>query len=201
MTATLTGRARAVLERFPHHLAVDDATKVFAEVVDQLALELDRRSGEVGRIRKAHRLLDGETEWDVLHHAGLHDLRSSEFEVLRRRLAACAAIADALTREPGTAAAADARAALPATLNVGADVFPAWDGEPDDVAADQRLGAAVGAQRRYGNELDRMQRHVADLVRVHQVGNGTTSAILTAAASHLALGIDEIRSRRPNLLR
>jgi hypothetical protein len=190
--ATLSGRARAVLGRFPAHLALDDPTKVFADVVDTFARELDRRSTEVGRIRKAHRLHDAETEWDLIAHGALHGMRPDEFEIVRRRLAAYGSLAAALATEPGGPAAAEAREALTTTANVTDDVFPVWEGEPDTAAADQRLAAALSKVVRYDSELDLLQRHIGSLIAVHQHGNATPSALLTAAASHLALDVDEI---------
>lgn len=190
----LSGRATAVLERFPAFLALVDPDKDFARVVDTFARELDRRSAEVSRIRRAHRLGEGETEWDLLALAALHDYRRSDFDLLTRRLSALRSAAASLLLEPGQPAAAEARASLGDLIGAPDDRFPIWSTEADGVAADQRLGNALTGLGRHGDELDHLRRRVTALAGVHQRGNGTPAALLTVAATHLGLAVEDIAS-------
>ena len=191
MTA-ISGRATAVLERFPAHLAADDGTKLFARVVDVLAREVDQRSSEVGRIRRAHRLGEAPTAWDVRKHATLHGLRNADFDLLDRRLAAIRAASTTLVSEPGTPAATEVRDALPALIGLPADSFAPWDTEADSSAADQRLGNALRDAALYAQEVAHLRRRVAAFAALHQYGNGTPTVLLRAAATHLGFQVDSI---------
>ena len=186
------GRATSILERFPAHLEAVDETKLFARVVDAFAREIDQRSSEVGRIRRAHRLGDAPTEWDVRAHAALHGLMSSDFDLLTRRLDPLRAAAATLLAEPGSPAATDARATLPALIGLPADAFAPWESESDTTAADQRLGNALRDAARYAEEVAHLRGRVAAFAALHQAGNATPTVLLRAAATHLGLGVRSI---------
>jgi len=83
-----TTRTRTILERFPAHLQADDPGKVFIAVVDALSGELDVKSSQLGRTRRAHALGDADETTDLQLLAALHGLRDGDFAVLRIRLAA-----------------------------------------------------------------------------------------------------------------
>jgi hypothetical protein len=83
-----TVRTRTILERFPAHLQADDPGKLFLDVVDSLSGELDVKSSQLGRTRRAHALGDADETTDLRLLAALHGLRDDDFAVLRIRLAA-----------------------------------------------------------------------------------------------------------------
>ena len=91
-------RAQTILSRLPRHLAADTPGKLFGDAVAALAGELDVKTYQLGRVRRAHALADADEEHDLLLHAGAHDRRYEDFEILRLRLAALrdlrAALAD-----------------------------------------------------------------------------------------------------------
>lgn len=83
-----SARTRTILERFPAHLQADDPGKLFLAVVDALSGELDVKSSQLGRTRRAHALGDADETTDLRLLAALHGLRDADFAVLRIRLAA-----------------------------------------------------------------------------------------------------------------
>ena len=189
MTATraLSGRAEAILDRFPCHLGAADENKTLAHVVDVFARELDRRSSEVQRIRRAHRLGDAETVWDLLGHAALHDLRAQDFDLIGRRFEVADVAAEVLLGAPGGAEAAAVRETLSAALGVPADVFPQWSSETDTATADLRLGNALRNATLYAPRLDEYRTRISQFAGLHQHGNGTPTVLLEATAGHLGL--------------
>ena len=72
---TTSARANTILSRFPRHLALDAPGTLFGDVVDGLAGHLDRMLADLGRIRRAHRLLQAEEGRDLLQLAALHGMR------------------------------------------------------------------------------------------------------------------------------
>ena len=85
-----TARTRTILERFPAHLQADDPGKLFVEVVDALSGELDVKSSQLGRTRRAHALGDADETTDLRLLAALHGFRDDDFALLGVRLAALA---------------------------------------------------------------------------------------------------------------
>ena len=85
-----TARTRTILERFPAHLQADDPGKLFVEVVDALSGELDVKSSQLGRTRRAHALGDADETTDLQLLAALHGFRDDDFALLGVRLAALA---------------------------------------------------------------------------------------------------------------
>lgn len=185
----LSGRGSSVLERFPRHLSADDPDKMLAHVVDVFARELDGRSSEVQRIRRAHRLADAETVWDLLGHAALHDLRRQDFDLIDRRFEAVDLVSEVLLSAAGSPEAAAVRDVLTATLGTPAGIFPQWSNEPDLVAADQRLGNALRDLTRYARELVEYQVRTKLFAGLHQHGNGTAEVLLKATAGHIGLSL------------
>jgi hypothetical protein len=180
-----------ILRRFPRHLAADEPGKAFSEVVGGLGGELDVKSVQLGRVRRAHAIGDAGEERDLFLLAGLHDLTSDDLELTRIRLAAAAAVAATLTdgsSMPDARAAAVAR--LPDLLGLPADSFPSWPAETDETGAQARLAAALGRLVSYPSELDLLRAAIESVIALHRAGNGTVSALLGAAATHLELGLD-----------
>jgi hypothetical protein len=87
-----SARTRTILERFPAHLQADDPGKLFLDVVDALSGELDVKSSQLGRTRRAHALGDADETTDLRLLAALHGLRDGDFALLRIRLAALAPV-------------------------------------------------------------------------------------------------------------
>jgi hypothetical protein len=176
----VSARTAAVLDRFPRHMAATDPGKRFEVVAEALGAELDVKTSQLGRVRRAHALGTADEERDLLLLAALHGLRDEDFELLRLRLAAVRAIRADLPAE-------EALERLPAALGVRADAFTRFPGEDDDEAALERLAAALGALASYGSELDLLRGSLAAVVGRHRDGNGTTGGVLGAAAAYLGL--------------
>ena len=193
-----SARTQTILRRFPLHLGADDPGKLFTDVVAGLGGELDVKSVQLGRVRRAHALGDAGEERDLFLLAGLHDLRSEDFELTRIRLAAT----DAAARVLGDEASTDddrtaATAKLPDLLGLQSDAFPAWPDEDDDPGpAETRLGAALSDLASYPSELDLLRGAVESVIRLHREGNGTISALLGAGAAHLELELGAIVDAR-----
>lgn len=185
MTPTISSRAGAILRRFPGHLDLADPDKVFAHVVDDLAVELDVAASAIGRIRRNHRIGDVDNEWDLLALLALHDFDAGDLDLLGRRWAPLREAAAALRDDP--ASAADVRDRLPAMLKVLPDTVVPFAAEPDTTAADQRLADALDDATAYPRELVAIRTALLQLVGAHRLGNGTNAVLLTAAAAHLGL--------------
>lgn len=182
-----TPRTRAILGRFPRHLAVDEPGTLFAEVVDALSSHLDRQTAQLGRVRTAHRLGMAEERRDLLLLASLHDLGEDQLDLLERRFADLRALLARLPGEP------DAIDELDEVLGVAADAFPAWPGEADGVAALARLTAAARALAAAGRRLAATRTLLRGVIDCHRAGNGTIGALLHGAAARLGLAGGTIR--------
>jgi hypothetical protein len=176
----MSGRTAVVLDRFPRHMAAADPGKRFEVVADALGAELDVKTSQLGRVRRAHALATADEERDLLLLAALHGLRDEDFELLRVRLAAVRVIRADLPAE-------EALERLPAVLGVRADAFQPFPGEDDGEPARERLGAALGALASYGSELDLLRGSLAGVIGRHRDGNGTAGGLLGAAAAYLGL--------------
>lgn len=185
-------RAETILSRLPRHLAADAPGKLFGTTVDALAGELDVKTYQLGRIRRAHTLGDADEERDLLLHAGRHDLRYEDFEILRLRLRALRRLrAELADEEPAVIEAA--LAALPQLLGLPADAFPPFPSEGAVLGpARARLIAALGAVVGYHGEMDQLRRGVRDAIALHRSGNGTIGAIIGAGAARLDLAVEGI---------
>lgn len=180
-------RAGTILDRFPSHLQAGDPGKLVGKVVDSLARELDVKSSQLGRVRRAHALGDADERADLQLLAALHDLRSDDFAVLRLRLAAAGALAAALPAD-------DAVAQLPALLGLQTDAFAPFPEEGTATgAARARLAAALRGLVSYGSELELLRRSIGTAIVLHRDGNGTVATLLGAAAASLALEIVDVQ--------
>ncbi|HKE20260.1 MAG TPA: hypothetical protein VKB80_35545 [Kofleriaceae bacterium] len=178
---SVSGRAFAVLGRFPRHLAVDDPDKLFAAVVDGLARPLDVQTAQVGGVRRAHRLGHADEHTDLLRLAALHRLREVDVELASLRLAAIAGARGVLAGAPGdTDEALDHLAAL-----LGA--------AREELEALADLPAALAPLLAYPFEVELVRARIAATVRAHRQGNGTVSALLSGAANALDLDVEAIR--------
>ena len=187
-------RAQTILSRLPRHLAADTPGKLFGDAVAALAGELDVKTYQLGRVRRAHALADADEEHDLLLHAGAHDRRYEDFEVLRLRLAALrglrAALADPEADDTAVEAALER---LPVLLGLPADAFPPFAAEgPVTGPARARLVAALDAVVGYAGEMDQLRRGVRDAIALHRRGNGTIGALIGAGASQLDLEVEAI---------
>jgi hypothetical protein len=176
-------RTQTILRRLPRHLGADDPGKLFMTVVDGLDGELEVKSRQLGRVRRAHALADADEEHDVLLLAGLHDLHEDAFTLLRQRLAAVRA---------AHATPATAPATLPDLLGLPPDAFPAWPDETDASASEARLADALDVLAAYPSELDLLRSTVTSVIALHRRGNGTVTALLGAAAAYLQLELADI---------
>jgi hypothetical protein len=188
-----SARASAVLSRFPRHVDADAPGKRFAAVAEAPGQELDVKTSQLGRIRRAHALGDADQERDLLLLAGLHGFRAQDFDLLGRRLAAVRALARVLDDETaGDDAVAAALEELPALLGVEAGDVPPFPGEPDSDAARGRLTAALSALGGYGSELDQLRATIRAAIALQRSGNATVSALLGAAAAYLTLEVEDV---------
>jgi len=194
MTQTQTPRTLTILRRFPRHLEADDPGKVFSDVVGGLGGELDVKSVQLGRVRRAHALGDAGEERDLLLLAGLHDIADGDLELTRIRLAAVAAVQATLADGSSTPDEVEAATAqLPQLLGLQPDAFPAWPDEGSETApAQERLAAALAELVSYPSELDLLRGTVETVIGLHHAGNGTVMALIGAGAAHLELGVDSL---------
>jgi hypothetical protein len=187
---TVSTRAATVLSRFPRHLGLDAPGTLFGDVVDGLAGHLDRMLSDLGRVRRAHRLMQAEERSDLLLLAALHAMRADLLEPVRLRVAAALARAAGL-RGDATAQAA-ALAGLPDALALAPEAWPAAPGE-SAAAALARMAAAIDALGFNAALVDAQRRVVVDLIAVHREGNGSCGALLRGAAALLSLQPGRLR--------
>jgi hypothetical protein len=189
-----TARALRIINRFPRHWEADGAGKVFSTVVGPLALELEIKSSQSGRVRHAHRLRFAEERRDIMLLAGLHGIAGKYFALsdLRRGslLENAAALADDTLDAAGYA---EVRRRLSALIAVSQQDLAPREDDPDPAAGyHARLAAAINEITGFDAELDAMRRLVSSLINVHCRGNGTVAALLGAAAAYLGLQPGEI---------
>lgn len=176
-------RTQTILDRFPAHLQAADPGKLFLDVVDALAVELDVKSSQLSRTRRAHALGDAEETADLLLLAALHGLRGDDFAVLGVRLAAVDAMRRALPAD-------DAVAKLPDLLGLTTDAFPPFPSEGAGTGpARARLVAALRELVSYRSELELLRHSAATAIALHRDGNATVATLLGAGAAALALEI------------
>jgi hypothetical protein len=181
-----TARTLAILDRLPSHLQASDPGKLFVDVVDALSRELDVKSSQLGRTRRAHALGDAEEPTDLRLLALLHGLREDDFAVLRIRLERLDELRRAL---PDDAAVEQ----LPALLGLEPDAFPPFPAEGIGTGpARVRLVAALSALVSFRSELELLRRSIRSAVALHRNGNGSVQTLLGAGASALALEIVDV---------
>ncbi len=180
----MSSRTPAVLDRFPRHLDADGRGKAFGAVVDALAGGLDVQASQVGRVRRAHRLLVTDEARDLGLLGDLHDLSATLFRLLDRRLAAVRAVANTLD-DPATTEdeAEQAEASLRDLLGVAAGALAAF---PDAAALLPALAALAG----YSSQIELARRLVLDVIGAHRDGNGSVFSVLRATSAYLHLEIE-----------
>jgi hypothetical protein len=178
-------RTTTILRRFPSHLQADDSGKLLGAVVDALSAELDLKTSQLGRTRRAHALGDADESLDLRLLAALHGLRDDDFAVLRLRLAGVDDLRRALPDD-------DAVARLPTLLGLPVDAFAPFPAEGAVTGpARARLAAALVALVSFRSELELLRRSIATAIALHRNGNGTVHTLLGAGAASLGLELVE----------
>lgn len=185
----VSARGGIILGRFPRHLELDQPGKRFGLVVERLAGGLDVQTGQVGDIRKAHRLSQAPTPLDIVRAAGLHGLGARALELVERRTAAIAAAVAPLAAGGALDDAAQELLAQLVTIDLAgfADV--------DDVGEDEawaRLVDGLAPYATFAAGLEPRRDVVRSVVAVHRTGNGTPAGILAATAAYLGLGVESV---------
>ena len=181
----ISTRTTTILERFPRHLDLTREDKVFAQMVNGLARELDVKTMQIGRVRKAHRLDQAEELRDLLLLAGLHDLRPIRFELARLRYEKIDAVATILADSASDSTAKDEAVTLVTTLLPLADL----GGYAGDHAA---LAAALASLTGFAAQLATLRHQIKDLIRLHRDGNGGVRSLLESCAAYLYLQVNQI---------
>ncbi len=181
----ISKRATTILERFPRHLDLTREDKVFAQMVNSLARELDIKTLQIGRVRKSHRLGQADEIRDLLLLAGLHDLRPIRFDLVLLRLDSLAVVG-AILDDTGaeTSARKEAVGALRellalADLGTYASDFPA-------------LAGALRELTGYPRRLGILRHQLQELIRIHRAGNGSVRSLLEAGATYLHLRVNHL---------
>lgn len=197
-------RAATILGRFPMHFEATRPGKLLGSVVTALSRDLDVQFGQIGAVRRAHRVREAETVQDLLRLGALHDIRPQEVEILsmrlRKTLLAIGALEDAAPADQP--AAIEDLLALWALEIVGdpLDAFtaaPALDAPApgaQEVAATALavLGAAARTASSYTAQRQAVSRRIISICDTHARGNGTVRALLYGAANALDLDIISI---------
>lgn len=166
----MSGRATAVLDRFPCHLALGDPGKRSGRVVESITDDLDVLTRQIGDVRRAHRLLEAPTTLDVLRIGQLHALTAAAYALVRLRH--------------------DALVVADPTDTVGYAVLTnLLVDELDALDPDARAGAAAEVAR-WTNRHDATRRVVRTVIESHRIGNGTATGILLATAAYLGFHLD-----------
>jgi hypothetical protein len=194
----VSGRARAVLGRFPAHLDAGRGGKRLGEVVDSMVAGLDLLSADLAAVRRSHRLPHADTLRDVLLLGGLHGIGAGDLELLFARGERTRELAAALEAAAagGDAAARDAAAeALFDLWAVAGDpprlaLFAPWGDPPDLDEAARRAARAFREAAGVEAAAEGARARVARTAALHAAGNGTVRAVLEAAASALDLEPD-----------
>ncbi|MFN2354437.1 MAG: hypothetical protein ABR512_07930 [Desulfopila sp.] len=181
----ISKRATTILSRFPRHLDLTREDKVFAQVVNSLARELDIKTMQVGQVRKSHRLGQADEMGDLLLLAGLHDLRPIRFDIVRLRHDALNGVATILGDE--SAAAEDWEDAV-TTLRKLLGLADLGDYALDYSLLAEALRKLTG----YTSCLDILRYQIKQLIRIHRAGNGSVRSLLEASGAYLHLRVDGI---------
>ena len=171
----MSGRAQAVLERFPTHLAATDPEKRFEYVVTGLVDALEVLTRQLADVRRAHRLGEAPTTIDLESLAALHGLSSHAFDVLARRLTVI---------EAAAAAASIDRRALASLMGL-------VEGQLADLTENE-LANQASEPSHYRPSLELRRRVVRGVIAAHTVGNATATSLLTAAAAYLGLEAEHV---------
>ncbi len=181
----ISKRAAAILARFPRHLDLTRDDKVFAQVVNSLARELDIKTMQIGRVRKAHRLGQADEVRDLLLLAGLHDLQPIRFDLIRLRLDG---LKDVATTLGDASAAAEAKEGAVNTLRhlLGLADLGSYGLDYS------LLAATLLKQTGYVAWLGILRHQIKELIRIHRAGNGSVRSLLDASGAYLHLRVNNI---------
>ena len=174
----MSGRAHAILSRFPAHLEASRGGKRLDEVTGALALDLDTLSAALARVRRARRLLDADEYRDLLRIGALHRIVPTELAVLLARFER----ARTLVEEASTSD--DAAEQLIALWGIAAPA-PRLASYP---SRDALVAAATRALSR-DVRLDAVRRRIGAICANHARGNGTIRALAEGAANALDLDV------------
>ncbi|HEU0012225.1 MAG TPA: hypothetical protein VFQ45_01005, partial [Longimicrobium sp.] len=201
----MSGRAQAVLGRFPAHLDAPRAGKQLERVVEGLVAPLDLLSAELAAVRRSHRLPHADTLRDVLRIGALHGLSAGELALLFRRAERTRELAAALEAAVGDGDA-EARDAAAGALRELWGIQPVPEGvaplapfaspaaTPDLDEAGRRAARAFRAAAGFRATVEGARRRVERVSRLHAAGNGTVRAVLEGAAAALDLELDVARN-------
>jgi hypothetical protein len=197
----VSGRAIAILGRFPAHLEAARPDKQLAVVAGALARDLDVDAAALAGIRRAHRLRDADHLRDVLLIAALHGISRAELALLFLRFQRASARLAALAAAAGDDERETAAAALTALWGIEAPhprlplfVPPdAGGGPPDPDAGHARLLVEAADALRHIRLLDGLRDRVGRICAIHAGGNGTVMALLNGVANALDLDIERVQ--------
>lgn len=166
----MSGRSRAVLERFPCHLALADPGKRFGRIVEDVTDELDVVTRQMADVRRAHRLSETPTMTDLTRLGALHSIASSAYALVALRHEALKSLGASDT----------------ALLSVYTNLLVA------ELDALEPAGRAEATARLAGwpNLLSISRDVVSSMVTAHRIGNGTAAGLLTATGGLLGFDID-----------
>ncbi len=181
----ISKRATTILQRFPRHLDLTREDKVFAQVVNSLARELDVKTMQIGRVRKSHRIGQADEVRDLLLLAKLHDLQPIRFDLVRLRQDVLINIANALVAD-GINPDVQEEMALDIQNLLGiVDLGP--------YASDYTsLSKALLKMTGYKSCIDILRHQIQELIRIHLAGNTSVRSLLEASAAYLNLKVDRI---------
>lgn len=174
--------AEQVLSRFPRHLDLDTPGKVVGDLTRSLATGLETQIGQIGKVRRAHRVREVEQAIDLVRLGDLAGVSDSFLEPLGRRLR--------LLGDP----AIEVQTLLEQLgLDDSEDVLLApWPGEADDGPARARLGEAARVSVRHDGWLAVARDGLVDTCALLLDRNGTAAGLLGATAAALGLEVGEI---------
>jgi hypothetical protein len=202
----MSGRALAVLSRFPAHLDAARQGKQLYVVSNSVSLALDDLSASLAGIRRAHRIGHADSIVDIRLHGALHRIAADEFGPIEARLARLRQVAsdlqDALDAADDTARDSNAEllcdllAVVAPAPRLAVFAPPTEGGAPPDLAAGAAaLIAAVSTLTDYVGRRECYRARVRSLCDIHSRGNGTVGLLLEATASALDLELDDARAR------
>ncbi len=174
----MSARARAVLDRFPLHVAASDPEKRFSQVVGGLTDALEVLTRQVGDVRRAHRLSEAPTVGDLRSLVGLHGLGDHVWDPLETRLEALAQAVEADPPDP---------ALLARLLGVPEEVLSSLDAD-----GDAPIGALAARPTRHRPSLELRRDIVRAAVGAHVVGNATAASLLHATAAYLGFEVEDL---------
>jgi hypothetical protein len=203
MAATLNGRTRRVLQRFPYHLDAAQPGKLLANVTHALVRDQDVQSADLQGIRVAHRLYEARELIDLLRIGALHNISRSELALLFQRFSAARERYDALRLNVNSDGDLAEREALANEFLAlwPISVTPALRAFSDDAAGTDPVDVAIAASRllhsgaktiRTQVLLDGIRQRIANIAAIHRVGNGTVTALLQGAANCLDVKLGAI---------